>query len=79
MLWQHDMSHDRTRTLVFLIGDLMKARNIDIGLLLLAVIWQFEQSLEGQFLPLRRIRRARHRAGKCFEGAEILLNPNERR
>jgi len=66
MLGQHNMRHDRPSCLALLIRYLMKTRDIRVSLLLLSAADQMaiRAELRGQFLPMRRIWRIRHRASE---------------
>ena len=65
VIGQHDMRHDRARGLPFFVGDLIEARNVGIGVLLLAVD-QMAVRAEPlrQLLAVEGIRLVRHRSGK---------------
>jgi hypothetical protein len=58
------MRHDSTGTLPFPVGDLVKARNIGIGLLLFAIANEVTIRAEarGQVLAMIWVRRARRRS-----------------
>ena len=67
VLGQHNMRYDRSRRLSRLVRDLVEARNIDIGVLLLAGADQMAVGAEplGQFLAVLGIGSDRHGAGRA--------------
>ena len=64
MLRQHDMRHDRTGALALLIGYLLEAWDVDVGLLLLKVANEVTIRAEarGQVLAMIWVRRARRKS-----------------
>ena len=68
MLGQHDMRHDRAGRLPFFIGDLGKAWDIGIRLLLLAGADEvsIRAEVSRQLFAIFGIGRARDRLGKCL-------------
>jgi len=80
VLGQHNMRHDGSSCLALLIRYLMKTRDICVSMFLLSAPdkMAIRAELRGQFLPMRRIWRIRHRASEKAGAASNKMNKTGR-